>query len=171
MYTALYFHSMKLVPPLRPALIWLTRGSHLHATCEAFVSRIGICDIVKSVLDHLIILFCMKLLIAWFSVVQRPNCSHEFFILQFGGHLNPLTVVTYMSPVEAFATAIKMFDRQNVCLISWSFPFEALDSLIFRVKGQIAASHSWSVNCSSSEATSIHLDLLIGPLDSVLQMI
>ena len=113
-----------------PVLIWLTRGSHLHVTCEAFVTRIKIYDIVKSVLDHLI---------AWFSVVQRSNCSHEFFILQFGGYLDPLTVVTYMSPVEVFATAIKMFDQQNVCLITWSFPSEALDSLIFRVKGQIAA--------------------------------
>ena len=82
-------------PPLRPALIWLTRGSHLRATCEAFVTRIEICDIVKSVLDHLVIPFCMKLLIAWFSVVQRSNCSHELFILQFGGHLDPLTVVTF----------------------------------------------------------------------------
>ena len=27
-------------------------------------------------------------------------------------------VVTYMSPVEAFATAIKVFDRQKVCLIA-----------------------------------------------------
>ena len=27
-------------------------------------------------------------------------------------------VVTYMSPVEAFATAIKFFDRQKVCLIA-----------------------------------------------------
>ena len=37
-------------------------------------------------------------------------------------------VVTYMSPVEAFATAIKFFDRQKVCLIA---PPEALDRLIF----------------------------------------
>ena len=27
-------------------------------------------------------------------------------------------VVTYMSPVEAFATTIKFFDRQKVCLIA-----------------------------------------------------
>ena len=27
-------------------------------------------------------------------------------------------VVTYMSPAEAFATAIKFFDRQKVCLIA-----------------------------------------------------
>ena len=27
-------------------------------------------------------------------------------------------VVTYMSPVEVFATGIKIFDRQKVCLIA-----------------------------------------------------
>ena len=35
-------------------------------------------------------------------------------------------VVTYMSPVEVFATGIKIFDRQKVCLIAPS-----LDLLIF----------------------------------------
>ena len=39
-----------------------------------------------------------------------------------------------MLPLEAFATAIKFFDRQKVCLIAWSFPSEALDYLIS--KGQ-----------------------------------
>ena len=39
-------------------------------------------------------------------------------------------VVTYMSPVEAFATAIKFFDRQKVCLIAWSFSSEGLNHLI-----------------------------------------
>ena len=48
----------------------------------------------------------------------------------------PATVVTYMSPVEAFVTAIKMFDRQKVCLIAWSFPSEALDHLIFKGQSQ-----------------------------------
>ena len=37
-------------------------------------------------------------------------------------------VVTYMSPVETFATTIKFFDRQKVCLIafwgSWSLDFQ-----------------------------------------------
>ena len=38
-------------------------------------------------------------------------------------------VVTYMSPIEAFATAIKFFDQQKVCLIvpfwgSWSLDFQ-----------------------------------------------
>ena len=42
-----------------------------------------------------------------------------------------------MSPVEAFATAIKFFDRQKVCSIASSFPSEALDRLIF--KGQTNA--------------------------------
>ena len=30
------------------------------------------------------------------------------------------TLVTYMSPVEAFATGVKIFDWQKVCLITWS---------------------------------------------------
>ena len=37
-------------------------------------------------------------------------------------------VVTYMSPVEVFATRIKIFDRQKVCLIA---PSKTLDLLIF----------------------------------------
>ena len=40
-------------------------------------------------------------------------------------------VVTYMPPVEAFATGIKVFDRQKVCLITRSFPFKAIAHLIF----------------------------------------
>ena len=44
-------------------------------------------------------------------------------------------VVIYMSPVEAFATTIKFFDRQKVCLIS-------------RVKGHM---HSWLLIFSSLE--------------------
>ena len=39
--------------------------------------------------------------------------------------------VTCMLPVEVFATSIKMFDQQSV-LITCSFPFEALDRLIFK---------------------------------------
>ena len=39
----------------------------------------------------------------------RDLCGYESQSLQ--------GVVTYMSPVEAFATAIKFFDRQKVCLI------------------------------------------------------
>ena len=48
-------------------------------------------------------------------------------------------VVTYMSPIEAFATAIKMFDRQILCLIAWSFSFWGSWSLDFsgsKVKSQ-----------------------------------
>ena len=45
-------------------------------------------------------------------------------------------VITYMSPVEAFVSGIKIFDQQKVCLIAG--PSGALDHLIFlRVKGQI----------------------------------
>ena len=40
-------------------------------------------------------------------------------------------VVTYMSPVGVFATRIKIFDRQNLCLIICLFPSEALKSLDF----------------------------------------
>ena len=42
--------------------------------------------------------------------------------------LNQQGVVTCMSPVEAFATVIKIFERQKVCLI---IPSKALGSLIF----------------------------------------
>ena len=68
---------------------------------------------------------------------------------------NLLEVVTYMSPVEAFVIAIKMFDQQTMCLVTWSFPSEALECLVFRVKGQIAAARSWCVDFSSSKATLI----------------
>lgn len=37
--------------------------------------------------------------------------------------------VTYKSPVELFVTGIKSVDWQNVCLIAWSVPSEALDHL------------------------------------------
>ena len=51
--------------------------------------------------------------------------------------LNQQGVVTYMLPVEAFATVIKIFKWQKVCLI---VPSKALGSLIFlRLKGQIGA--------------------------------
>ena len=45
-------------------------------------------------------------------------------------------VVTYMSPVEAFATAIKFFDWQKVCLIafwgSWSLDFQGSKVTCYR---------------------------------------
>ena len=40
-------------------------------------------------------------------------------------------VVTYMSPVEAFATGIKIFDRQKVCLITWSAHLRPLIAWFF----------------------------------------
>ena len=36
-----------------------------------------------------------------------------------------------MAPVEAFVTGIKIFGWQKVCLITWLFPSEAFDRLIF----------------------------------------
>ena len=65
-------------------------------------------------------------------------------------------VVTYMSLVEVLVTAIKFFDWQKVCLIAWSFPFEAVDRFAWfpRIKGQIAATHSWLLQFRG------HLDLL-----------
>jgi len=41
-------------------------------------------------------------------------------------------VVTYASPVEAFATAIKNLDRWKSSLVAWSLRSEALDRLILR---------------------------------------
>ena len=35
-------------------------------------------------------------------------------------------VITFMSPVEVFTTAIKFFDGQKVCLVALSFPSELL---------------------------------------------
>ena len=55
-------------------------------------------------------------------------------------------VVTYMSPVEAFATRIKIFDQQQKCawLLDWpSWGPWLLDFL--QVKGQIVATCSWSL--------------------------
>ena len=46
-----------------------------------------------------------------FSQIMRRVIVANFDKLHQG-------VVTYISPVEAFATAIKFFDRQKVCLIA-----------------------------------------------------
>ena len=43
-------------------------------------------------------------------------------------------IVTYMSQVEAFATGIKMFDRQKVCLIVPFWSFWSLDFQWVKVK-------------------------------------
>ena len=49
-------------------------------------------------------------------------------------------VVTYTSPVEAFATRIKNFDRWKSSLIAWSLRSEALECFILReFKGQSVA--------------------------------
>ena len=42
-----------------------------------------------------------------------PKHLHYSQVLESHG------VVTYMSPIEAFVTRIKIFDRQKVCLIAW----------------------------------------------------
>jgi len=53
-------------------------------------------------------------------------------------------VVTYVSPVEAFVTAIKNLDRRKSSLISWSLHSEALDHLILQeFKGQNIATPPW----------------------------
>ena len=65
-----------------------------------------------------------------------------------------------MSPIEAFATAIKFFDRQKVCLIASSFPSEALDCSIF--KGQRSnSSHAFLI--VDFYQFGGHLDRLIMP--------
>ena len=52
----------------------------------------------------------------------------------------PQGVVTYTSPVEAFATGIKNLDRRKSSLIAWSLRSEALERLILReFKGQNVA--------------------------------
>ena len=62
----------------------------------------------------------------------------------YGWHISeyPLFqgVVTYMSPVEAFATGIKNFDQWKSSLIAWLLRSEALDHLILQeFKGQNVA--------------------------------
>ena len=44
-------------------------------------------------------------------------------------------VVSYMSPVEAFATGIKIFDQQKVCLITWSSLLKLLIAWFFMGQG------------------------------------
>ena len=77
----------------------------------------------------------------WKGPLDRPQLSSVHRRIQY-----KQGVVSYMSPLEAFATAIKFFDQQYMCLIAWSFP---------RVKGQIVAALSWSLIFSSSEVTLI----------------
>ena len=57
---------------------------------------------------------------------NHPHIAFSFYIMQEwrekacqSSMQNAVQgVVTYMSPVEVFATAIKFFDRQKVCLIA-----------------------------------------------------
>ena len=49
-------------------------------------------------------------------------------------------VITYVA-CRSVCDAIKFFEWQKVCLITWSFPSEALDCLIF--KGQRSNCNSW----------------------------
>jgi len=46
-------------------------------------------------------------------------------------------VVTYVTPVEAFTSGIKIFDRQKVCLITWSSFLKLLIANFLWVKGHI----------------------------------
>ena len=75
-------------------------------------------------------------------------------------------VVTYMSLVEMFVTAIKFFESVLGGLI---IPFRGSWFVWFpRVKGQIAATHSWLLQFRGQ------LDPLIGPpkgLDSILILV
>ena len=65
-------------------------------------------------------------------------------------------VVTYMLPVEAFVTGIKIYDWQRNVLDHLIVPSKALDHLIFLwANVQIAAVHSWSFDCCSLEVTLI----------------
>ena len=69
------------------------------------------------------------------DLIKRCNES-----LQWVFAITKQEVVTYMLPVagadpeieEAIATGIKVFDQLKVCLITWSFPSEALDCVIFK---------------------------------------
>ena len=63
-------------------------------------------------------------------------------------HLLHQGVVTYTSPVEAFATGIKNLDRWKSSLIAWSLHFKALDRLILReFKGQNVATPAKYLKC------------------------
>ena len=58
-------------------------------------------------------------------------------------------VITYMSPVEAFATGIKNLDGWKSSLIAWSLRSEALDRSILReFKGQnVATPANYLIKC------------------------
>ena len=88
---------------------------------------------------------CMIFSVFIMSVVRS---SVQFILINFDNPASPLRtrffmpvlgqgVVTYTSPVEAFATGIKNLDRRISSLIAWSLRSEALDRLILQeFKGQ-----------------------------------
>ena len=58
------------------------------------------------------------------SIVVQCSTTRPWLNWRMGIGHNCQGVITYMSPVEVLATAIKMFDRQKVCLIDWlTIPF------------------------------------------------
>ena len=81
----------------------------------------------------------------------------------------PQGVVTYMSPVEAFATGIKIFDRQKVCLIALSVLLRPL--ITWFITGQRSnCSHAFLVlDFRSSEVPLIgSQNWVLWSLDSIL---
>ena len=93
-----------------------------------------------------------------FKQLCRTSACDQVLLLQFHGHyLGPLSQssptapeilsgslsdqkeITCVSPVEVFATRIKIFDQQKVCLITWSTLLKRMISWFYGVKGQIAA--------------------------------
>jgi len=77
--------------------------------------------------------FCPFILLGCVSLIQWNVCP-------LLGICSLQGVVTYTSPVEAFATGIKILDRRKSSLIAWSLRSEALDHLILReFKGQNVA--------------------------------
>ena len=59
-------------------------------------------------------------LLCWLVAVLHRSVAVGFRLRKTSCNVHGLIqgVVTYMSPVEAFATAVKFFDRQKVCLIA-----------------------------------------------------
>ena len=86
----------------------------------------------------------------WYKDLYKHQCKMVSITISYNPRiLNQQGVVTCMSPVEAFATVIKIFERQKVCLI---IPSKALGSLIFM--GQ-RSNWSWFFDFHSSKVTLI----------------
>ena len=95
------------------------------------------------------------LLELWWRTEYDLNCFNRISIL----HINVLASffwaigLNYIYQGVVTCRLWKFFDRRKVCLITWSFPSEALDFKGSKVKLQ---SHVlWSVDFSSSEVTLI----------------